>query len=47
MEKFIKTLKKQLGKCTEWPQVSDVLESKISPENIPHFLEILKGLVNC
>jgi hypothetical protein len=42
MEKFIPDLKKRLAECTEWPQVSDVLKSGISPENIPHILEILK-----
>lgn len=42
MKKFINDLKKRLVECTEWPQVSDVLESGISPENISHILEILK-----
>lgn len=42
MKQFIDDLKERLPKCTEWPQVSDVLESGISPENIPRFLEILK-----
>jgi predicted nucleotidyltransferase len=42
MEKFIHDLKKRLAECTEWLEVSDVLKSGISPENIPHILEILK-----
>jgi hypothetical protein len=42
MEEFIHYLKKRFAECTEWPQVSDVLKSGISPENIPHILEILK-----
>jgi len=42
MEEFIHYHKKRLAECTEWPQVSDVLKSGISPENIPHILEILK-----
>ena len=42
MEKFIPDLKERLAKCTEWPQVSAVLESGILPENIPHIIEVLK-----
>jgi hypothetical protein len=42
MEHFIKNLKKKIAECSEWPKVSNVLENAISPEHIPHFLEILK-----
>ena len=42
MENFVNDVEKRLAKCTEWPQVSDAFESEISPEHIPHFLEILK-----
>ena len=42
MEKFIENLKKEIAGCSEWPQVSDVLENEISQENIPKILEILK-----
>jgi len=42
MEKFIPDLKERLAECTEWPQVSAVLESGISPENIPHIIKNLK-----
>lgn len=42
MENFVNDVENRLAKCTEWQQVSEVLESGISPENISHFLEILK-----
>ena len=42
MEKLIRDLTAGVVKCTEWPEVFDVLESGIFPENIPPFLEILK-----
>jgi len=45
MKKFIKTLKKKLGKCTEWKEVFQALESKISPEHILPILEILNDFL--
>ncbi len=42
MEKLIENLKQILAGCTEWRQVSDLFESGISPENIPHILKMLK-----
>jgi len=53
MEEFFQNLKKELGKCTEWQQVSNVFESGISPENIPILIGILSDFsitdpeINC